>query len=587
MMKKYSKEINVQILLFLLKYHKIKKIVISPGATNVTFVGSVQNDPYFEIYSCVDERSAAYLACGLAEESGESVVISCTGATASRNYVSAMTEAYYRKLPILAVTSSQDFSRIGHQIPQVIDRSTIQNDIAKVSVALQNIKDDDDVWDCEIKANKALLGLFHRGGGPVHVNLATTYCKDFSVEKLPNYRVIDRIANDSKFPDLQQKKVAVMIGSHRQISSELTRKIEDFCEQYNAVVICDRSSNYYGKYKVMTSVYGVQAIDKSAFAPDVLIRLGDITGDYDSMFFFAAAKEVWRVSEDGELVDTYRNLRYVFEMSEASFFKNYELEYRCDSMSYYESLRAEVASVRAQIEDLPFSNPWLAQQFSPDIPSGSSVHLGILNSLRAWNFFDLPEDVKSMSNVGGFGIDGCVSTLIGASLCNVDKLYFAVVGDLAFFYDLNSIGIRHLGNNIRILLVNNGRGTEFRNFNHPAARFGEAADDYMAAAGHYGNKSPSLVKNFVQDLGFTYLSASTKQEALEQKSVFLNPEIGDRPIVLEVFTDSQDESDALLYIYSLLKSDQAGNNMKGVKGFLKKALGEKGSSIVKKIVSKD
>lgn len=45
-------------------------------------------DSWFEMYSSVDERSAAYMACGMAAESGEVVVLSCTGATASRNYVS-------------------------------------------------------------------------------------------------------------------------------------------------------------------------------------------------------------------------------------------------------------------------------------------------------------------------------------------------------------------------------------------------------------------------------------------------------------------------------------------------------------------
>ena len=90
----YSSERNVQILISLMKQHGIKKVVASPGSTNVCFVGSIQQDPYFEIYSCVDERSAAYMAVGLAAECKEPVALSCTGATASRNYFSALTEAY-------------------------------------------------------------------------------------------------------------------------------------------------------------------------------------------------------------------------------------------------------------------------------------------------------------------------------------------------------------------------------------------------------------------------------------------------------------------------------------------------------------
>ena len=123
MAKFYTDEKNVQIVISLMKQHNIKKVVASPGTTNVTFLGSLQNDSYFEIYSCVDERSAAYMACGLVAESGEPVVLTCTGATASRNYVSALTEAFYRKLPVVAVTSTQHTGRIGQNIPQVIDRT--------------------------------------------------------------------------------------------------------------------------------------------------------------------------------------------------------------------------------------------------------------------------------------------------------------------------------------------------------------------------------------------------------------------------------------------------------------------------------
>lgn len=95
----YTAERNAQIVLYLLKTNNIKKVVASPGATNITLVASMQQDPWFEMYSAADERSAAYIACGLAAESGEPVVLSCTGATASRNYIPGLTEAFYVSFP--------------------------------------------------------------------------------------------------------------------------------------------------------------------------------------------------------------------------------------------------------------------------------------------------------------------------------------------------------------------------------------------------------------------------------------------------------------------------------------------------------
>ena len=55
------------------------------------------------------------------------------------------------------------------------------------------------------------------------------------------------------------------------------------------------------------------------------------------------------------------------------------------------------------------------------------------------------------------------------------------------------------------MLVNNGKGAEFRLYWHPAAAFKEDADAFMAAGGHFGNKSANLVKHYAEDLGFEYI----------------------------------------------------------------------------------
>lgn len=167
----YSSEENVLELIALMKAHGVRKIVASPGTTNITFVGSIQNDPYFEIYSCIDERSAAYIACGLAEESGEAVALSCTGATAARNYPSGLTEAFYRKLPILAITSSQPFGRVGQNFPQFTDRNNQFNDIVSMSVQVPYPYSEEERWSNNVKLNNALLQLKRHGGSPVHINL--------------------------------------------------------------------------------------------------------------------------------------------------------------------------------------------------------------------------------------------------------------------------------------------------------------------------------------------------------------------------------------------------------------------------------
>ncbi|WP_298906170.1 thiamine pyrophosphate-binding protein [uncultured Psychrobacter sp.] len=588
----YTNEKNAQIILFLLKEHNIKHVIASPGTTNTALVSSMQQDPYFVMYSSVDERSAAYMACGLAAELGEPVVISCTGATASRNYLPGLTEAYYRKLPVLAITSMQALNKVGHLVAQTIDRSSMPADTVNLSVSLPIVKDSEDVWECEMKVNQAILELSRNGGGPVHINLPTTYSKPYSTKELPNYRVINRISAYDQFPNLEKNKLAVFVGSRKKWNEAETLALENFCELYNAVVFCDHTSGYHGKYRLLFSLAAAQSlIDNTKLKPELLIHIGEITGDYASLKM--AGTEVWRISEDGEVRDTFRRLRYIFEMPEKHFFESYSAKKNNKTYfqrsinivnsknSYYTQLNKHLESTRSKIKALPFSNIWLASRMASHIPKNSVIHFGILNSLRSWNFFELPSSVTAASNVGGFGIDGGLSSLVGASLANSSKLCFAVIGDLAFFYDINVLGNRHVGNNIRILLVNNGKGTEFRQYNHHAAYFGEAADEYVAAAGHFGNQSPKLVKDFATNLGYEYLSASSKQEFEATYERFITPNKLDKPIIFEVFTDSAKESEALEKIQTLISSPKSK-----AKSLIKGTLGDHTIKSIKKIIRK-
>lgn len=578
--KFYSAERNVQILVALLKAHGIRYVIASPGTTNINFVASVQCDPFFKVYSSVDERSAAYLACGIASESGEPVVLSCTGATASRNYISGLTEAHYRKLPVLAVTSTQNPIKVGHLVPQVIDRSLQQADTVHESILVNMVRTADEEWDCEIKVNRALLALRRHGGGPVHINLETGYNQDFSLRELPPARLIRRIMPHDGFPELPGGvKIGVFVGAHQPFSPELTQAVDAFCAACDAVVFVDVTSGYHGAYEFHPALLASQFNwGKEPIRPNLMIHIGEVSGDYsmDNL----VPDEVWRVNPDGELRDRFKRLTHVFEMEEITFFQHYS-QATSNKHGYLDTCRQFHQQAIMALPELPFSNVWIARHSVDKVPDGSVLHVGILNSLRCWSYFDLPQGVRTACNVGGFGIDGDVSTLIGASLASPDKLCFAVVGDLAFFYDLNVLGNRHVGNNVRIMLVNNGRGTEFHNSDHPASRFGEDGDMFMAAAGHFGNKSPELVKHYAQDLGFEYMSATSKEEYLAICDSFFSPQVKQRPVVFEVFTDSDDESDAIRLLRTTL-ADGTGS----LKQMARNILGDKLVSKIGQIIRK-
>lgn len=588
MVQNYSVEENVQLLIAHLKAHNIKKVIASPGTQHMAFLGSIQFDGSFEIYSCVDERSAAYMAVGMAAECNEPVVICCTGATASRNYLPALTEAFYRKLPVIAVTGTHEQYSIGHLVAQQIDRNKTANDIAVHSVLIERIHEDGERWDVEVKINRALRMLKRNGGGPIHFNLETRNNIDFNIKELPAPRIIDFIGVHDEFPQMGNGPIAIFCGSHNVWSKHLTETVDEFCAKYNAVVFCDHTSNYNGEYRIEAQLLGSQDVYKAPTFNNIgtLIHIGEITGAYEVNGCLCKAKQTWRVSEDGALRDTFKNLTKVFDMPEMEFFKYYVAQKMSQEgkNTYLKACLDEYQQIYNSIPaDIPFSNIWVAKTLCSRIPEGSVMHFSILNSLRSWNYFRLPKGVTGYCNVGGFGIDGPLSTLVGASLGHPEKLYIGVMGDLSFFYDMNALGNRHIGNNVRILMINNGRGQEFRNYINPGYAWGNAADEYAAAARHFGNKSKSLMRHMAEDLGYEYMSASTKEEVLRVADRFLTKEKTDKPMFFEVFTDTDQEGKALYMLkHSKMEAKQVIKNT--VRDAIKDVMGEDVLKKVKKMI---
>lgn len=584
MISGYTHNLSVQILVDLLLKHGIRKAVVSPGTTDLEFIVALQFNGGFEIYSSIDERSAAYMACGIADEFGEPVIIACTEATASRNYFPGLTEAYYRKLPIIAVTGIHRYYQIGTLFPQVIDRHLSPGDIAIYKAQLPVIKDKEDAKHTELLVNKALLAAKSSNPGPVHIDLPC--CNDnydFSCKELYDAHKIERYEVDDKFPDLPKGNVAVYIGSHRNFTENETKCLDAFCASNDAVVFCDHTSGYHGKYAFHAGLLSVQR-KRYEIMENIacLIHLGEQMADWPTMTKLKSAKTTWRVSPDGELRDTFGNLSKVFKMTLTDFLKQYTFDNESKD-SYLKECKAVKKSLRIPIETLPLSNVYTAAKMSAALPSDSILHMGASNTVRAWSMFDLPEGVKSYGNVGCRGIDGVMSSAVGAALADKRHLHFCVVGDLMFYYDMNCLGNRDIAGNLRVLLINNNGGGIFKQSVAPGYKyFGDrATDDFIAAANHFGRGENKVVKNYVESLGFKYLFAKSKEEFDATYETFVSTQNMNSPILFEVFTKDYDDRTAFDIINSI---DAPPVNP--AKQVAKQLLGQKGISFVKKITGR-
>ena len=318
--------------------------------------------------------------------------------------------------------------------------------------------------------------------------------------------------------------------------------------------------------------------------PDVVITLGGVTGDYDCLNRLSRSKksslEVWRVNTDGNVIDTYGKLTTVFQMRVEDFFNAFSKENNNRDHEYFNSWLQGKQQTNTDSVDLPLSNMYVAQVLHKKIPANSFLNFAILNSFRSWLYFDIDPSIKSFCNVGAFGIDGCLSTMLGQSF-TTDDLCFLITGDLAFYYDMNAIALRHIRNNVRILLINNNGGGEFKintiHLQTDVSRF-------IAADNHFKN-----AKAWVEDNGFIYYSAKTKEELNVLTDIFVRP--SDKPIIVEVFAEAENQRIAISKIISSCwngTTEDIQNKKK--KEFVKKTittmLGEGGLTVIKKTINK-
>lgn len=528
---------NARIVISLLKKHNIRHIVLSPGGSNIPIVQGVQQDSFFKCYSVVDERSAMYFAIGLYLQIGEPIATSCTSAQATRNYVPGLTEAFYKRVPILAITMSKHPRYLLQDFMQCPIQTSLPIDAVKATFSLPIIHSHHEREQCIRTVNEAILELTHNGNGPVQLDIQELDNETWQFDKnakLPDVRSIKRYSSSDLRPvKFADKKILIVIGEHRPFDNNQLEMIERFSENNNVVVYSDLISNYHGKFALNANVCIMNMTQKvfdNEYAPDILITLGGVTGDYGifGLLQGSSIQEHWRVDFDGRVVDTYSKLTRIYQMHPTDFFAKIS-EGSCNSHTYFEKWEKMMKEAIFDIQ-IPFSNLYAAQQLHKVIPEYSTMHFAILNSLRVWSNFQIDSSIICYSNVAAFGIDGCLSTMVGTSVEN-DHLTFLITGDLSFYYDMNALGIRHIKENIRILLVNNNGGAEFKMGNLESKT---DVSSFISAANHFKN-----AKGWCGTVGFKYLEATNKEEFCKQIGTFVGN--SEKPILFEIFTNSIDE----------------------------------------------
>lgn len=576
----YSNLKNVQYLLAALKEYNISHVVVSPGNSHNAIVRSMEEDTFFTTYNIVDERSAAFFACGLCQELKEPVAICCTAGTAASNYLTGITEASRRGLPIVAITGDKNPYYLAQYEDQMIENMSIFTQVTRYSCKLPIIDNIKDEWYCQRVLNETLLELSHHGTGPVHIDVPIedgmlAIGDSFTTGMLPRFHKIDRIdlksidkPNERKiFTELKDKKILVLCGQDDHASQRESELIASISKKYNCVFATDKLSNLHGEGTLeITRAARAYCGKRSEFMPDVIISIaGNPAMDYKFQLKEAPeTTEHWIVNPEGRVADPFKRLTKVFEGTTLEFLtsmESYDVSPVHDYYAHWKECTDQVV-----IPQFAYSNLYAVKKVMEYMPPKSIFNIANSTTIRIAQYFDLDKSIQVYCNRGVNGIDGCVSAFIGQATVSPDKLNFLIVGDLTFFYDMNSIWNRYVGKNVRIML-NNNEGAALFHFNQGTKNYPTLNEN--VAAEHF-----ATAKGWVESQGFTYLSAHNKEEFDENLKKFVTDK-SDRPVFFEVFTHKDNDAKIQHEFYdSILVKDTTQMAKDGAKKLLKSVLGE-------------
>lgn len=564
----YTSLKNVQILISLLKQYNIRHIVISPGTREAPLAHSVETDSDFKCYSVVDERSAGYFALGLSEALNEPVCLACTSSTAACNYMPAIQEAYNRNIQLVALTADRDQYRIYQMEDQMINQVDMYRGYVQHYIDVPVVRGRREIFYCERIINEAFWVL-KKEKKPIQINYRVTDIGDFSVKELPLFRKIDRIENLENTEEwepyrqiLQKRnKVLVLFGqSYSQDKEKLVKLLCKFQEKYNCVISYDYTANVQDD-RLLQTVPVTETItpeDFKNYMPEIVITMGTHNWTFikQLLAYNAGNFEHWRVFPDGRIMDMSNSIKKVFAYTAEEFIENMiENVFTQNNMEYFNLWKQKLKSIK--YPDLEFSNFYAIKKLTSYIPSESILHLSILNSTRLANFFELNNSIKCFSNLGADGIDGCLSTFLGQSQVT-DKLSFLIIGDLSFQYDLNAI-LDQLKSNQRIMIINNFAGSEFyTNFD---------INKVETLGKHIAADHKTVLKSAAEMADIKYLSASNMEQLETALREFVNN--SEKPIVLEVFTNAEKDSEILKKFYRMNEVQAPKNNVARIKGGVK------------------
>ena len=503
----------------------VRKVVVSPGSRNTPLIVAFSRHPELEVYSVVDERSAAFIGLGMARAMAAPVAICCTSGTASLNYSPAVAEAFYSSVPLIVITADRPAELVERRAPQTIRQPGIYSGFIKDCVDIASEYDTDDLL-CDTFANLSdiLDDNFRDAPGPVHINVQLsaplghlTECDDYDLSGTETIKPGITTIEPSNYTG----RTFIFVGTGANISNNL---LEEAAWLPGVVVFAE---NYTMVQKTSDSI--IENVDATITAshhhgnlpqPDRIIKVGNSL----------VSKKYYELYDDDAI--------YVNDDASFASLLPYRYEGTDDFKSVWLSLSRDALSFSYELMRSGEWSQFVAVGEILQCCVGCNVQVSNGMSIRYTQLFDTRALYSVGCNRGVSGIDGSVSTAVGYAVAS-ERQTVLITGDMSFQYDIGALFTPFIPDNFTIIVMNNRGGGIFRHID--TTRDLPECEKFIA--GPLNVPVEGLAKTF----GFRYMKVSSVQSLRQALS-----EIGKCRLIIDVTTDSEIDNKVLNTYYKSL-----------------------------------
>jgi 2-succinyl-5-enolpyruvyl-6-hydroxy-3-cyclohexene-1-carboxylate synthase len=480
---------------------RIRHVVLCPGSRCAPLTLAFTRHGKFKIHVFSDERSAAFIALGIAQQTKQTVVLICTSGSAVYNFAPAVAEAFFSEIPLLILSADRPTEWIGQHDGQTVFQQGIFGKHVKASYQLpQEYKHNDNVWAINRIVNEAINITSNNPLGPVHINVPFREplypAEEESIIFSETVRVINQTQSEAQLSDDAKSKFIVAWKKYNKVlivcgqadrNAVLSQLLHYVSERHGIPIIADIISNQHGLEHSINhadSFLAQAPTDlKNSLQPELLITFGkSIISKQVKLFLRNHKPEAhWHIQLSGNIADVYQNVTDIAPVLPENFFSflsALEIKEKFDKQkkeNYHQLWNVEekkcIESTTTFFPQVELGEFEIVKEVLKHLPNRSKLHLANSMSVRYANFIGLTyqqSSIEVFSNRGTSGIDGCTSTVVGHCLADAETMNILITGDIAFFYDRNAFWHNYKIPNLRIVLLNNHGGVIFKLIDGPA-----------------------------------------------------------------------------------------------------------------------